>query len=145
MRACVLFRGVFLMRKERCACTYTAINIAKKCRFKCNTLYRITIAYTRGVMLAISLIGRVNLNNSFEINVSQLYNAVPWLVTYKIDDIFQSGVFYPWIQINALRVCKMINCGWFVLDYKFMFALGERAYSTLPYSEIITAVSFNES
>ncbi len=44
-------------------------------------------------MLAISLIGLVNLNNSFEIKVSQLYNAVPWLVTYKIDDIFRSGIF----------------------------------------------------
>ncbi len=42
---------------------------------------------------------------------------------------------------DALRICKIINCGRFVLDYKFIFALGERAYSTLPYSEIITAVS----
>ncbi len=96
-------------------------------------------------MLAISLIDRVNLNNSFEIKISQLYNAGLWLVTYKIDDIFQSGVFYPLIQINALRICKMINCERFVLDYKFIFALGERANSTLPYSEVITAVSCDES
>ncbi len=96
-------------------------------------------------MLAISLIGRVNLNNSFEINVSQLYKAVPWLVTNKIDAIFQSGVFYPLIKTNALMICKMINCGRLLLDYKFIFALGERAYSTLPYSEKITAVSCGES
>ncbi len=38
---------------------------------------------------------------------------------------------------DALRICKMINCGRCVLDYKFIFALGERAYSTLPYSEIL--------
>ncbi len=30
----------------------------------------------------------------------------------------------------------MIDCGRFLLDYKFIFALGERAaYSTLPYSD----------
>ncbi len=61
--------------------------------FTCTTLYQITIAYIRRVMLAILLIGRANLNNSFEIKVSQLYNAVPWQVTYKTDDILQNGVF----------------------------------------------------
>ncbi len=29
MRACVLLRGVFVMHRERCACIYTAIDIAK--------------------------------------------------------------------------------------------------------------------
>ncbi len=95
-------------------------------------------------MLTISLIGRVNLNNSFEIKVSQVYNAAPWQVTYKTDDILQNGVFYPLIEINALRICKMINCGRFVLEKKFIFALGETAYSILSNSEIITVVSHHE-
>ncbi len=46
---------------------------------------------------------------------------------------------------DALRICKMINCGRFVLDYKFIFALGEREYSTIPYSEIITTVPCGDS
>ncbi len=46
---------------------------------------------------------------------------------------------------DALRICKMINYGRLVLDNKFIFALGERAYSTLSYSEIILIVSHHKS
>ncbi len=47
--------------------------------------------------------------------------------------------------INALGMCKIIDCGRLVVDNKFIFALGERAYSTLSYPEIITVVSHHES
>ncbi len=77
------------MPRERCACICTG----NKYRFKCNRPYQITKAYIRGVMLAILLIGRANLNNSCEINASQLYNAVPRQVTYKTDNKLQNGVF----------------------------------------------------
>ncbi len=47
---------------------------------------------------------------------------------------------------DALRICKIINYGQFAEHKKkTIFAIGERAYSTLPYSEIITAVSCGES
>ncbi len=41
---------------------------------------------------------------------------------------------------DALRICKIINSGQFAEDKKFIFELGERAYSTLSYSEIIAVV-----
>ncbi len=44
-------------------------------------------------MLGILLKGRANLNNIFEIKVSQLYKAVPRVVTYKTDDTLQNDVF----------------------------------------------------
>ncbi len=97
-------------------------------------------------MLAISLIGRVNLNNRFGIKVSQLYNAVPWQVTYKTDDIYcKTAFFILWFKPIHSGFEKWLIAGDSLGNKNFILALGERAYSTLPYSEKITVVSRGES
>ncbi len=66
------------------------------------------------------------------------------LQTAQVAEDCHRAILTP-VAKSLRRICKMINCERFVLDYKFIFALGERAYSTLPYSEIIAAVSCRES